>query len=174
MPALSIQPSEICPRFDREFQPALGASVSAWGAYRRRFPPPPSIAAAPEPRKAVEPPVEPVPLTPAERMAAIPRQRTKLTPRYIQALCAAFYDVAYSVIISGVRIARIVRPRQVAMYLIRKHLGKSFPELGRMFGGRDHTTAMHSYRKTRNAIYRGGTLRAEVEAIEQVIVGEAG
>lgn len=45
------------------------------------------------------------------------------------------------------RRASIVRARQIAMYICRRKLGLSYPELGRMFGGRDHTTVLHAIRK---------------------------
>ena len=48
----------------------------------------------------------------------------------------------------SVRRSRIVaRPRQVAMYLSKVHTPKSLPEIGRLFGGRDHTTVMHAVKK---------------------------
>lgn len=65
--------------------------------------------------------------------------------RIIEAVCE-FYNVNENDLKSACRLARIVYPRQVAMYLCRELTPKSFPLIGRVFG-RDHTTALHAWRK---------------------------
>ena len=65
---------------------------------------------------------------------------------------ADFYDVNMQDIINRSRRKDIVRPRQVAMYLMREELQASFPSIGEQFGGRDHSTAMHAYEKIRQEI----------------------
>jgi hypothetical protein len=60
--------------------------------------------------------------------------------------------------LSRKRSAWIVRPRQIAMYLCRKMLWKSFPEIGRRFGDKDHTVALHATRKI-SALIGDGSYR---------------
>ena len=60
----------------------------------------------------------------------------------------------------------IVRARQIAMYLARKLSAKSFPEVGRFFGGRDHTTAMHAYNKIKRLRSVDASLDRNVAALE--------
>jgi len=63
----------------------------------------------------------------------------------------------------------IVRPRQVAMYILRKELKSSFPFIGRNFGGRDHTTAIYAVQKISKEIEENNQLREEVDIIKQAI-----
>ena len=58
-----------------------------------------------------------------------------------------FYEITKEEIISKTRKKTIVHPRQVCMYLMRTELAMSYPGIGKYFGGRDHTTALHSYEK---------------------------
>jgi chromosomal replication initiator protein len=63
----------------------------------------------------------------------------------------------------------IVKPRQIAMYLLRKELKSSFPFIGRKFGGRDHTTALYAVSKISKQIGEKDDLREELEIIKQSI-----
>ncbi len=63
----------------------------------------------------------------------------------------------------------LIWPRQVAMYLSRKHTNNSFPELGQKFGGRDHTTIIHAVKKVEERIARSKELENELRAIERLI-----
>jgi chromosomal replication initiator protein len=65
----------------------------------------------------------------------------------IQKLVASHYSVSRSDILSARRTAMVVKPRQVAMYLSKALTLRSLPEIGRRFGGRDHTTVLHAVRK---------------------------
>ncbi len=67
------------------------------------------------------------------------------------------------------RTAKIVRPRQIAMYLAKMNTGRSLPEIGRRFGGRDHTTVLHAVRKIERLRLTDGKLNAELEAIEALL-----
>jgi chromosomal replication initiation ATPase DnaA len=60
---------------------------------------------------------------------------------------AKFYGVTYADLISARRTARVVRPRHVAFYLAKTLSLKSYPEIGRRIGNRDHTTALHAFKK---------------------------
>lgn len=68
------------------------------------------------------------------------------TDHILNVVCSHF-AVSREEVLSGSRKQELVFARQVAMYLCRKLLGLSFPELGRAFGGKDHSTALYSYRK---------------------------
>jgi chromosomal replication initiator protein len=70
----------------------------------------------------------------------------------IQKLVASRYNVSRSDILSERRTAAVVRPRQIAMYLAKVLTLRSLPEIGRRFGGRDHTTVLHAVRKIEKAI----------------------
>ncbi len=61
-----------------------------------------------------------------------------------------FYNISMEDLIKESRKKEFVKPRQIAMYLIRKELDNSFPSIGDFFGGRDHTTVMHAVDKVEN------------------------
>lgn len=63
----------------------------------------------------------------------------------------------------------IVLPRQVAMYISRELTDLSLPEIGEFFGGKDHTTVLHSYNKIKIELIKGGELKTKVERIMKVI-----
>jgi chromosomal replication initiator protein len=63
----------------------------------------------------------------------------------------------------------IVLPRQIAMYLSRELTDQSFPEIGEYFGGKDHTTVLHSYNKIKEALLMDSDLKARINKIIQVI-----
>ncbi len=71
----------------------------------------------------------------------------KVTVEEIQRKVADHYNVRLSDMIGPRRTRTIARPRQVAMYLAKQMTTRSLPEIGRRFGGRDHTTIMHGVRK---------------------------
>jgi chromosomal replication initiator protein len=67
--------------------------------------------------------------------------------RKIAEAVAEFYNISMDDLIKQSRKKEYVKPRQIAMYLIRKELDSSFPSIGDFFGGRDHTTVMHAVEK---------------------------
>lgn len=71
----------------------------------------------------------------------------KLRVADIQLITALHFGVPVSEILNNRRTRRVVRPRQIAMWLCRQLTQKSLPEIGRRFGGRDHTTTLHGLRK---------------------------
>jgi chromosomal replication initiator protein len=60
-----------------------------------------------------------------------------------------------------------VRPRQVAMYLAKTLTLRSLPEIGRRFGGRDHTTVLHAVRKIENLVTTDTALAEEIELLKR-------
>ncbi len=78
---------------------------------------------------------------------------------------AEFYNISMEDLIKQSRKKEFVKPRQVAMYLIRKELDNSFPSIGDFFGGRDHTTVMHAVEKMTNLISQKEDFKQEVDLI---------
>ena len=71
----------------------------------------------------------------------------RLTIEEIQKRVAEYFNIKMSDMVSNRRMQNIARPRQVAMYMAKILTSKSLPEIGRKFGGRDHTTILHAVRK---------------------------
>ncbi|MCB5174915.1 chromosomal replication initiator protein DnaA [Microvirga lenta] len=87
----------------------------------------------------------------------------------IQKLVASRYNVSRSDILSERRTAAVVRPRQIAMYLSKVLTLRSLPEIGRRFGGRDHTTVLHAVRKIEKALGEDNALSDEVELLKRML-----
>ena len=87
----------------------------------------------------------------------------------IQKLVASRYNVSRSDILSERRTAAVVKPRQIAMYLSKVLTLRSLPEIGRRFGGRDHTTVLHAVRKIERQIGEDTTLGDEVELLKRML-----
>ena len=100
-----------------------------------------------------------------ENLILLPKQR--ITPKKIIKVVADFYDLKEREILSSSRKREIVRPRQIAMYLLREELKNSYPFIGRRFGGRDHTTAIHAYEKITKEINKNENTAEEVNLIKQ-------
>ena len=88
----------------------------------------------------------------------------------IQKLVAARYNVSRADILSDRRTAAVVKPRQIAMYLAKSLTLRSLPEIGRRFGGRDHTTVLHAVRKIEKAIEGDRALCDEVELLKRMLL----
>ena len=88
----------------------------------------------------------------------------------IQKLVATHYNVSRADILSSRRTATVVRPRQIAMYLAKVLTLRSLPEIGRRFGGRDHTTVLHAVRKIEGLAVKDGTLSEEIELLKRMLV----
>src|SRR5918994_422217 len=87
----------------------------------------------------------------------------------IQKLVASHYNVSRSDILSERRTAAVVKPRQIAMYLAKVLTLRSLPEIGRRFGGRDHTTVLHAVRKIEREIGEDSGLSEEVELLKRML-----
>ena len=64
----------------------------------------------------------------------------------------------------------IVRPRQIAMYLAKILTPRSLPEIGRRFGGRDHTTVLHAVRKIEGMVSDDQKLAREIELLKRLVL----
>ena len=89
----------------------------------------------------------------------------------IQKRVAAHYDVRVSEMFSARRARNIARPRQVAMYLAKNLTSLSYPDIGRQFGGRDHTTVMHAVKTIENLSKSDGQLAEDVQLLKSILSG---
>lgn len=83
----------------------------------------------------------------------------------IQKVVASHYNISLSDIKSEKRNKKFVFPRQIAVYISRKLTEYSFPEIGNEFGGRDHTTIMHSYEKIEDLLKTDSSLNSTIELL---------
>lgn len=86
----------------------------------------------------------------------------------LSAVCKHF-NVTQSELRGQKRHRSVVFPRQVAMYLCRKGLKSSYPEIGNQFGGKDHTTAMAACRKIDKIVKEDPSMRGKIEALERLL-----
>jgi chromosomal replication initiator protein len=93
--------------------------------------------------------------------------RKPINVERIQVLVADYYNVTLDDMKGKRRDKHIVFPRQVAMYLVREETPSSLPAIGKAFGGRDHTTALHSIEKIANELKEDERLRYEVQSIRE-------
>jgi chromosomal replication initiator protein len=87
----------------------------------------------------------------------------------IQRIVARHYNVSRQELVSNRRTRVIVKPRQIAMYLSKTLTPRSFPEIGRRFGGRDHTTVLHAVRKIEDLLTADTKLGHEIELLKRLI-----
>ncbi|OGI24917.1 MAG: hypothetical protein A3J76_00175 [Candidatus Moranbacteria bacterium RBG_13_45_13] len=87
---------------------------------------------------------------------------------------AEFYDINTQELLNRSRRKDIVRPRQIAMFLMREELQASFPGIGEQLGGRDHSTAMHAYEKISKEIERDENLEQDLNNIKSKIYAQNG
>ena len=90
----------------------------------------------------------------------------------IQRVVARHFNVSKADLLSSRRTRTIVRPRQIAMYLAKMLTPRSLPEIGRRFGGRDHTTVLHAVRKIEELIEGDKSLADEIELLKRIMTDE--
>jgi len=83
---------------------------------------------------------------------------------------AKHYAVTRADLLSSRRTANVVRPRQIAMYLAKTLTLRSLPEIGRRFGGRDHTTVLHAVRKIDGLVSGDKVLAEELEGLKRLLL----
>ncbi len=133
---------------------------------RVRFEPAPVVVEPPAPVVvAPEPPVVEAESTPApsnddNQEPHIP------TVRDIQKAVCAHYGLTYIDMVTHRRTLSVVRPRQVAMYLARNMTPRTLPEIGRVFGDRDHSTILHGIRKIEALIPVDTDIATSVEKLK--------
>lgn len=87
----------------------------------------------------------------------------------IQNVICKHFSVTRADLLSACRARKLVRPRQIAMYIAKVITGRSLPEIGRRFGNRDHTTVLHAVRKIEEMVKLDKTLAEEVELLKRLI-----
>ncbi|MEK6727412.1 MAG: chromosomal replication initiator protein DnaA [Candidatus Omnitrophota bacterium] len=114
---------------------------------------------------------EPITLVLAKQVLKDLLQEPKklITIDFIQRCVAEEFGVSLQELKTKRRNKTIVLPRQVAMYLSRELTDLSLPEIGEFFGGKDHTTVLHSFNKIKGGIGVNGTLKDRVDRIIQII-----
>lgn len=93
----------------------------------------------------------------------------RITVEEIQKKVAEHYTIKLSDMHSARRARSVARPRQVAMYLCKALTTKSLPDIGRKFGGRDHTTVMHAVKKVEELMVEDKNLHEDVELLKRLL-----
>jgi chromosomal replication initiator protein len=96
-----------------------------------------------------------------------PDRSRHMTVEAIQKLVAEHYNIKISDLKSPRRLKVLAVPRQIAMFLCRKHVKSSFPELGMKFGGKDHSTVVHAVQKISRLLQKDLTLKNEITSLEK-------
>ena len=95
----------------------------------------------------------------------------RVTIEEIQKRVAEHYNIRQSEMYSSRRARAVARPRQVAMYLSKQLTSRSLPEIGRKFGGRDHTTVMHAVRKVEELRVTDNSFAEDIELLRRMLEG---
>jgi chromosomal replication initiator protein len=98
-------------------------------------------------------------------------QNRQISVENIQKTVADYYKIKIADMYSKKRPASIARPRQIAMYLAKEMTQKSLPEIGELFGGRDHTTVLHAVRKIGGERQQMTELNQQLHVLEQTLKG---
>jgi len=104
-------------------------------------------------------------------ITSAPSKKATSVERIIDAT-AGYYHCNKEDLVGKSRKKEIVRPRQVAMYLLREEFKASFPQIGQELGGKDHTTAMHAYQKVKSAVDNEDAIRQDIDLIRQRLYSE--
>ena len=95
----------------------------------------------------------------------------KVSIEEIQRKVSDHYNIRLSDMIGPKRTRCYARPRQVAMYLCKQMTSRSLPEIGRRFGGRDHTTIMHGVRRIEDLCLLDGQIAEDLELLRRTLEG---
>ena len=88
----------------------------------------------------------------------------------IQKCVADFYNIKVVDLKSKKKLKMLSHPRQIAMYLCRKLTKNSLPDIGKFFGGKDHTTVLHAVRKIEKMAETDPVFKKDVDSIERIII----
>lgn len=105
----------------------------------------------------------------AKKVLSTHDETVTITIDEIKKICAEHFKVKVSDLNSKSRTKSIVIARQAAMFFIKKHLDKSYVDIGRNFGGRDHTTVMNALRRIEDQQHKNLDLKRDIEEIEAKI-----
>jgi chromosomal replication initiator protein len=90
-------------------------------------------------------------------------------PEKIIKAVSYYFNIKEKDLLAVSRKKEIVRPRQIAMYLLREELKSSFPFIGAKFGGKDHTTAIHAYNKIVKEVEKEDNFAEEINLIKEQV-----
>ena len=93
----------------------------------------------------------------------------KITVEEIQRKVSDHYNIRLSDLIGPKRVRTFARPRQIAMYLAKQLTSRSLPEIGRRFGGRDHTTVMHGVRRIEELRAKDSQIADDLELLRRAL-----
>ena len=109
-------------------------------------------------QEAVSEPVE---------VCVLPVVEGRLTIEAIKRVVCKHFEVSHTDLVSGRRDHKVTLPRMIAMYLARELTLATLPVIGRQFGGRDHTTVLHSVRKIEELVERNGFCARDVTYLRE-------
>ena len=95
----------------------------------------------------------------------------RITVDEIQKTVAEHFSLKQADLLSARRTRTVARPRQIAMYLCKQHTTRSYPDIGRRFGGRDHTTVLHGVRRIEELLPKDEQIARDVEALTRKLRG---
>ncbi|MEI6288729.1 MAG: chromosomal replication initiator protein DnaA [Actinomycetota bacterium] len=102
--------------------------------------------------------------------AIIANSQTKsLTPKHIINIVAEYFDIKIEDIIGPCRKKNLTEPRQIIMYIMREEMRSSYPTIGQVLGGRDHTTVIYAYEKIQKNLKVDDKLRQDINTLKQKI-----
>jgi chromosomal replication initiator protein len=99
-------------------------------------------------------------------------KKVDLSPDKIKQIVADYFSLSIKDLEGERRSQDYVVPRQIAMYLIRELTNYSLPQIGELFGGRDHSTVLHSIEKIKKDLKKDENLRACIEDLKRLLIGE--
>ena len=99
-------------------------------------------------------------------------EKKKIDAEEVKTVVSSYFSISVEDIEGGKRSQDYTIPRQIAMYLIREFTNLSLPQIGTLFGGRDHTTVLYSIDKIKRELKKDENLKAAVEEIRRMLIGD--
>ena len=93
----------------------------------------------------------------------------KITVEEIQRKVADYYNIRLSDLVGSKRLRAFARPRQIAMYLSKRMTSRSLPDIGRRFGGKDHTTVMHGVKRIEELQMTDSQIADDIEMLRRAL-----
>ena len=100
----------------------------------------------------------------------VQESRETIDVTVIQKAVAAYFHITLNDLKANRRSRNIIHPRQIAMYLTRKLTSLSLPEIGSAFGGKDHTTVLHSCKKIEKDMIKNISLKETIQKLNTVLI----
>ena len=97
------------------------------------------------------------------------RPKRAVSVKHVIGRIAEFYNIDEDSLYAKTRRREVVRPRQIVMYVLREDFHLSYPAIGTVFGGRDHTTVIHACEKVRGELQEDGELKLQLDEIRGIL-----